>query len=81
MSIPNGYRVSVGDDPDYEDLTAEIYYQETFLAMLTQEQGFEKLQLNIYTSPSGDAWTFAMNDFLLVVEHAKQRLWDLRRVD
>lgn len=81
MSIPNNFRVSVGDDPDYEDLTVEIYYKEYFLAMLTQEQGFKNLQLNIFSNPRGEAWAFKMNDFLAIVEHAKQRLWELKRVD
>jgi len=79
MSTSNNFRVSVGDDPDYADLTAEIYYKETFLAMLTQDLGFEDLKLEIFSNPSGEPWCFRMDDFLAVIEHAKQRLWDLRR--
>ena len=81
MSLPDNFRVSVGDDPDYEDLTAEVYYKESFLAMLTQDSGFENLHLEIFSNPNGEPWNFRMDDFLAIVEHAKQRLWDLRRVD
>ncbi len=63
MSIPNGFRVSIGDDPEYKDLTAEIYYHETFLALINQDQGFDNLIINIYPKESEDYWSFPMNDF------------------
>jgi len=80
VNTSSDFRVSVGDDPDYEDLTVEIYYKETFLAMITQDQGFENLELFLYPNPNNEAWKFRADDFLATVEHAKQRLWDLRRV-
>ncbi|MCI5141507.1 MAG: hypothetical protein D3909_07235 [Candidatus Electrothrix sp. ATG1] len=75
------FRVSVGDDPDHEDLTAEIYFRDYFVAMLTQEQGFDKLQIEIFQNPNGDAWTFLLEDFLKIIELSKQRLWNLRKIE
>jgi hypothetical protein len=81
MAKCDGFRISVGDDPDHEELTAEIYFQECFVAMLSQEQGFENLQIEIYKHPEKNAWCFQLNDFLEVIELAKQRLWELRKIE
>lgn len=76
-----GFRISVGDDQDHEDLTAEVYFNELFVAMLSQEEGFDKLQIEIFNNPNGDPWTFLLDDFLKVIELSKQRLWELRRIE
>ena len=80
MMVGNNFRISVGDDSEHEDLTAEIYYEETFLAMLSQEHGFDHLQLEIFPNPNGQQWVFSFEEFLNVVDAAKQRLWELRIV-
>lgn len=74
------FKISVGDDPDHKDLTAEIYFQETFVALVTQEYGFDKLQIEIFPNPNEDVWTFLLEDFLKVIELSKQRLWELRKI-
>ena len=80
MKLPKDFRISVGDDPEHEDLTAEIYYQEKFVAMLTQERGFENIEIELFSSPNGERWCFLLKDFWETIEAAKMRLWDLRRV-
>ncbi len=80
MLLGNNYRISVGDDSEHEDLTAEIYFEETFLAMLSQEHGFEHLQLEIFPNPNKEQWVLSLEEFFKVVEAAKQRLWELRRI-
>lgn len=81
MTEYKGFRISVGDDPEHEDLTAEIYYQELFIALLSQEQGFEKLQIEIFENPNGDTWSFLLEDFLEAIELSKKRLWELRKIE
>ncbi|MBT0121032.1 hypothetical protein [Vibrio campbellii] len=81
MRNPDGFRVSVGGDPDYRDLTAEIYYKEEFLALISQDQGFDSLQLNIYANSGDGVWSFPMDELLGAIEYARQRLWDLRQIN
>lgn len=81
MDKHKDFRISVGDDEEFEELTAEIYYKETFVVMLSQEQGFDNLQLEISSNPSGETWSFRLDDFLEIVDHAKQKLWDLRKIE
>lgn len=79
MIILNKFDISVGDDSEHEDLTAEISTEEYFLALMSQEDGFENLQLEIYPCPNGKPWIFRLDEFLKVIEASKQRLWELRR--
>jgi hypothetical protein len=73
------FRISVGDDSEHEDLNAEIYFKEEYLALVSQEDGFQKSVIQIQSRPNGEAWLFPLFDFMEAIEIAKQRLWDLRR--
>jgi len=79
MSISKDFRISVGDDQEHEDLTAEIYYQDRFVAMLTQEKGYTNIEIELYPPPEDEKWCFPLDDFLKAIEFAKKRLWELRR--
>jgi len=73
------FRISVGDDPDHEDLTAEIYFDEIFVALISQEEGLENAILELQPCPSGGSWSFSLSDFMEILANAKIRLHDLRR--
>lgn len=80
MTRQTDFRISVGDDSEHEDLTAEIYFRDQFVAIVSQEHGLEAAEIEIHACPSGEPWTFKFADFLDTLSHAKQRLWELRRV-
>jgi|LakMenEpi03Aug12_release.lakeMendotaPanAssembly.Ray.scaffolds.fasta_scaffold3388403_1 hypothetical protein len=79
MNDINRFRVSVGDDDLHEDLTAEIYFDEKFVALVSQENGLEKAEVELQRCPDSDVWSFPLDAFLKVLEQAKHRLWELRR--
>ncbi|MFN9367619.1 MAG: hypothetical protein ACK6CT_02470 [Planctomycetia bacterium] len=79
MNAIDRFRISVGDDDLHEDLTAEIYFDEKFLALVSQENGLERAQVELQRCPDSDAWSFPLDAFLKVLEQAKHRLWELRR--
>lgn len=79
MSDISRFRISVGDDDDHEDLTAEIYFDEKYLALVSQENGLEMVQVELQRCPDSAAWIFSLDSFLEVLEKAKHRLWELRR--
>ena len=82
MKAPKGFRISIGDDSEHDDLTAEVYHREKFVAILTQEQGYERIEIEIHPPPrcAGDKWCFPLKDFLEAIESAKKRLWELRKI-
>ena len=73
-NLPDGFEVMIADDPDYEKLIAEIYFQGEFLAILSQERGSELLEVKLYPRKSGEAWSFLVSDLNTVLEEAMRRL-------
>ncbi|MBL8707248.1 MAG: hypothetical protein JNM30_20510 [Rhodospirillales bacterium] len=80
MTTETDFRISVGDDSEHEDLTAEIYFRDRFVAIVSQESGLEAADIELHACPTGEPWTFKFADFLDALGRAKQRLWELRRV-
>jgi len=67
------------DDPDYEDLVAEILFRGEFLALVSQESGFDFLDITLHPRKSGEPWQFKLKDFEAAIQKAKTRLWELRK--
>lgn len=78
--INKKFRTDIVGDLDYEDLIADIYFEDQILAVLTQEDGFENLRIKIYPPKDKDFWNFKFDEFEDVIHHAKKRLWELRRI-
>ena len=74
------FEIVISSDPDYEDLIAEISYKGDFLAIMSQEDGFDSLDLEIHARKDGKPWRFKSTEFEEAIAKAKQRLWELRRV-
>lgn len=79
MSNQDSFHISVGDDSDHEDLTAEVYYEGAYLALISQENGLDNAEIELQPNPSGGAWIFELEGFADALQRAKCRLWDLRR--
>lgn len=73
------FKITVCSDREHEDLIAEIYFNDEFVGLVSQEQGYDSLDLELYPLRSGQPHRFKLKDFEAVVEKAKARLWELRR--
>ena len=69
----------ITDDPDHEDLVAEITHGNELVCMLTMEQGFDSLQLEIHPRKDCQPWCFAEQEFEDFLLKAKRRLGELRK--
>jgi hypothetical protein len=69
----------ISRDPDHEDLVAEIYEGDDFVALVTQEQGWDALDIELHPSPHGGPYRFKLGELEAALQAAKQKLWDLRR--
>lgn len=74
------FEITVGSDEDYEDLIADIYYQKEFVCLLSQENGYTSLDMDIHPRPNGQSWKFKLSEFEGAIAQAKKRLWELRKV-
>ncbi len=73
------FEFTIGDDPDYEDLVAEITYGNELVCMLTMEQGFDLLQIDIHPRKDCQPWRFDERQFEETLMKAKRRLEQLRK--
>jgi hypothetical protein len=72
-------RISFDEPNGYEDMVAEIYYKDQFLCVVSQEKGYQSLDIEIASNSNADSWQFKLSDFEQVIEKAKIRLWELRK--
>lgn len=75
------FEFTVGSDQEHEDLVADIYYRGDFVCMISQESGFDYLDIQIHARKNGKPWEFKLAEFELVLSDARNRLWELRRVE
>jgi hypothetical protein len=75
------FRFTVGSEPDYEDLVGDLYFDDQIVCVLTQEAGFEAMQIEIHPPHEGRTWTFSLSDFDSALYALKQRMGELRRTD
>ena len=77
--MKNEFKIVISSDLDYEDLCAEIYFDNQFVAILTQEKGFENLLIEIYPPENKKNWSFKFSDFETILKNAKEQLWKMRK--
>lgn len=42
------FKILISSDIDYDELCAEIFFEDQFVGILTQEKGFKNLKIEIY---------------------------------
>lgn len=76
----SNFKIIMSSDEKYNDLCAEIYYEGQFVAILSQEKGFENLEIEIGSPDEGGAWVFKVSEFLNILNSAKDALWKMRKI-
>lgn len=74
------FRIVISSDEEYEDLCAEVYYEDQFVCILSQEKGFENLEIDIYSPKNRAYWNFQFSEFEKVINLAKEALWKMRKL-
>jgi hypothetical protein len=73
------YNIIVASDDKYDKVVIEIYYNEKFVGLISQEEGKDKLQIEF---PSIDVKEnvvirkIPLNEFLKIIEEAKNILFE-----
>ena len=73
------FEFTVASDIDFEDLIADIGFENNLVAYLTQEDGFKNMRIRIFPPQNRDFWDFKLDEFVEILNRAKQRLWELRK--
>jgi hypothetical protein len=73
------FKIIISSDTEYNELCAEIFFEDHFVGILTQEQGLENLEIEIYPPQNKKFWTFKFSEFEAILKSAKETLWKMRR--
>jgi phage pi2 protein 07 len=73
------FEYSIASDVDYEDLIADIGFNNNLVAILSQEEGFENMKITIYPPQNSEYWNFQLDEFQDVIQKAKNRLFELKK--
>lgn len=76
----NKFKILMTSDIEYEDLCAEIYYEDQFVAIVNQEKGYDNLEIEIHPPKDKAYWTFNFGEFMYYLEDAKKALWEMRKL-
>ena len=79
MRIEDKFEIQIMDDPEHEDLVAEILYEDELCFFVSQEAGFRNMEIEIRARASGLPWRFELAAMEKSIQRARARLWELRR--
>ena len=75
------FEISVGSEYEYDDLVGNLYFDGAPVCILTQENGFDAMEIQFLPPPSGGRWHFSLKDFEEALAALKKRMWELRRIE
>jgi hypothetical protein len=67
---------TVGSEPDREDLVADLISDGVVWGEINNEKG--RLEIEIFSPPEGNSWCFPLDEVMVVIAAAKERLIELR---
>lgn len=73
------FEFTIASDVDFDDLIADIGFENNLVALLTQENGLQNLRIRIYPPKDKEFWDFKLDEFEDIIDCAKKRLWELRK--
>ena len=60
------FKIIMSSDENYNELCAEIFFEDQFVAIVTQEKGFENLEVEIHHPKNKNYWVFKFSEFLIL---------------
>jgi hypothetical protein len=79
VDMTEDFRIDVLFPDEYQDFIAEIYFRQTFICLISQEHGFDNLEIEFNKYPVQETVIMPLDDFRRAMDHAIQRLFDLRK--
>jgi hypothetical protein len=75
------FEYTISSDVDFEDLIADIGFDNHLVAFLTQEEGFKNLRIRIFPPKNEKFWDFRFDEFEDIIYRAKRHLEKLQKLD
>lgn len=77
--MKENFSIRMFGDLDYEEMTALIYFENSVVATISQDEGINKMKIHIcpFGSEAG-IFVFYLSDFFDAIERARQSLIEFR---
>ncbi len=78
--MSNKFHVRVCSDLDYEEMVADISYENHFIAIVSQEKGMDNMEIEIlFAENAKNKMAFLLEDFIEAITVAKKSLIKMQR--
>jgi len=75
------FKIRLCSDLDYEEMVADICYDNNTVAIITQENGSNNMEIDIFPPEQGMlSWKFSLNDLINILQIAKKALLKTRKM-
>lgn len=75
------FTVEVCSDLDYEEMVADVSYENQTIAMITQEKGIDNMEIEIFLPEKKiKSLKFPLNDFIASIVFAKKCLIEMQKL-
>lgn len=79
--MEDGFKVVLCSDLDYEEMVVDICYKNSTIAMITQENGVDKMEIEIFSPNTDASWKLALDEFIKILQSAKRNLIEFTKID
>lgn len=74
------FRIRLCSDLDYEEMVADIVWDNNSVAMITQEKGVDHMMIEIFPPiENNNSWNFPLNDLIGALIKAQKHLIDMKK--
>jgi hypothetical protein len=77
--MTSNFKILISSDIDYNELCAEIFFEDQFVGIITQENGFEYMEIEIHPRLDKKVWVFKFSEFEAVIKSARKALLEMRK--
>lgn len=77
--MSSDFKILISSDDGYNELCAEIFFKGLFVAIISQEEGFDNLKIAISPKSDYSDWVFNFSEFENILKSAKNILWEMRK--
>ena len=74
------FKIIISSDLQYNDLCAELYFDDQFVAIVTQEKGLENLEIEIHPPKNHSFWNFNLSEFQNILKSAQELLQKMQKL-
>lgn len=80
MNMEKKFNIELCSDLDYEEMVADIYFENSSIAMVTQENGEDKMEIEMFSPNDDSSWKLPLDEFIKILQSAKKNLIEFKKI-